>query len=174
MDGLTRKGDSGRPSSNDLRNSGLDEVDAELLRRLSADARITNQELAAAAGVAPSTAHTRVRALIERGVLAGFHAAVSQSSIGNGLQAMIGVTLRPGFRQESITQFADVVRALPQVLQLFFVGGADDYLVHIAVADSSELRRFVVEHLSAHQAVASTRTSIIFEYHRNGVAAEFA
>lgn len=158
----------------DLRRSELDAVDAELVRRLSRDGRATNAELAAAASVAPSTAHARVRALIERGVIAGFHAAVDQEAIGNGLQAMIGVTLRPGSRQESISEFADEVRRLPQVVQLFFVGGADDFLVHIAVPGSSELRRFVVEHLSAQRSVASTRTSVIFDYHRNVVAATFS
>jgi hypothetical protein len=35
------------------------------------------------------------------------------------------------------------------------------------------LRQFVVEHLSAQTSVASTRTSIIFDYHRNAVAASF-
>jgi DNA-binding Lrp family transcriptional regulator len=59
------------------------------------------------------------------------------------------------------------------VLQLFFLGGVDDFMVHVAVADSSGLRQFVVEHLSAQTSVASTRTSIIFDYHRNAVAASF-
>ncbi|GAA1559729.1 Lrp/AsnC ligand binding domain-containing protein [Kribbella lupini] len=54
-----------------------------------------------------------------------------------------------------------------------FVGGTDDFLVHVAVPGSSELRRFVVDHLSARRSVASTRTSVIFEYHRNVVAAPF-
>ena len=43
----------------------------------------------------------------------------------------------------------------------------------IAVADSSEMREFVLEHLSAQSSVASTRTSIVFDYHRNSVAASF-
>ena len=56
---------------------------------------------------------------------------------------------------------------------MFFLGGSDDFLIHIAVGDSSEVRAFVVEHLSAQRSVASTRTSIIFDYHRNRVAAPF-
>ncbi len=134
---------------------------------------MSNADLAARLGVAPSTAHTRTRTLIERGVLTGFHASVDQAALGRGLQAMIGVTLRPGARQESITEFADSIRRLPQVIQVFFVGGADDFLVHVAVADSHELRRTVVEHLSGQRTVASTRTSVIFDYHRNAVVAPF-
>jgi DNA-binding Lrp family transcriptional regulator len=154
-------------------NEPLDELDQRILAALSSDGRTTNAALAASVGVAPSTTHARVRSLVERGVIAGFHAATDQASLGRGLQAVIGVTLRPGARHESIRAFTHHVRRLPEVLQVFFVGGSDDFLVHIAVADSSAVRQFVVDRMSAHASVASTRTSLIFEYHRNGLAADF-
>jgi DNA-binding Lrp family transcriptional regulator len=157
---------------NDVRPE-LDELDRRMLDLLRVDARMTNSQLAAALGVAPSTAHVRLRALQDRGVITGFLTSVDQTRLGHGLQALIGVTLRPMSRQAGITGFAERVRDLPDVLQLFFLGGTDDYMIHIAVADSSALRRFVVEHLSADPAVASTRTSVVFDYHRNAVAASF-
>lgn len=156
--------------TNDLR---LDEVDARIVELLTRDGRMTNAELAADVAVAPSTMHARVKALIDRGVISGFHASIDQARLGKGLQAMVGVTLRAGSRQESIVAFSNAIRRLPQVIQVFFVGGSDDFLVHIAVASSADVRTFVVEHLSAQPTVASTRTSIIFDYHRNAVAAEF-
>ncbi|AMM21404.1 AsnC family transcriptional regulator [Frondihabitans sp. PAMC 28766] len=151
----------------------LDDLDRRLVAVLKTDGRISNSALAEAAGVAPSTAHTRLRSLQDRGVVTGFLASIDQRSLGLGLQAIVGVTLRPGARQENIRSFSDQVRRLPQVLQVFFLGGTDDFIVHIAVADSSAVREFVVEHLSAQPSVASTRTSIVFDYHRNGVAASF-
>ena len=151
----------------------LDAIDKQVIAILSRDGRTTNADLAAALGVAPSTAHTRMRSLVDRGIITGFHASVDHQRLDRGLQAMIGVALRPGARHDSIVAFADEVRKLPQVVQLFFVGGVDDFMVHIAVADASEVREFVVEHLSAQQSVATTRTSIVFEYHRNAVAASF-
>lgn len=151
----------------------LDPADRAILEVLARTGRISNAHLAEQVGMAPSTVHQRLRSLVDRGVITGFHASVDQRILGLGLQAMIGVTLRPGARQESIQAFAEGVRALPQVLQLFFLGGVDDFMVHVAVADSSGLRQFVVDHLSAQTSVASTRTSIIFDYHRNAVAASF-
>ena len=160
------------PEPNTVRAPALDAIDARIVQLLTADGRMTNAELAARLGVAPSTAHTRLRALVDRGVITGFHASVDERMLGAGLQAIIGVTLRPSGRRESIVEFADRVRVLPPVIQLFFLGGDDDFL-HIAVADSSEMREFVLEHLSAQSSVASTRTSIVFDYHRNSVAASF-
>lgn len=157
----------------DLRPIELDDVDRRIVAELERDARISNARLAAAVNVAPSTAHARTRSLVARGVISGFHAGIDHGRLGRGLQAMIGVTLRGGTRHDSIVSFTDEVRGLPQVLQLFFLGGSDDFLVHIAVPDSSSVRQFVVDNLSTQPFVASTRTSIIFEYHRNGVAAPF-
>lgn len=151
----------------------LDEGDRAILAVLADAGRISNAELAERVGMAASTTHQRTRSLVERGVITGFHASIDQRILGRGLQALIGVTLRPGSRRGSIETFADEVRVLPQVLQVFFLGGTDDFIVHVAVADSHELRQFVVDHLSAQASVASTRTSIVFDYHRNAVAASF-
>jgi DNA-binding Lrp family transcriptional regulator len=152
----------------------LDRVDEQILGIVRRAARTPNSEIAAAVGIAQSTAHARLRALEARGVVAGYEAVVDQRELGRSIQALIGVTLRPGARQSHITTFAEDTRALPEVTQMFFVGGLDDFIIHIAVEDSSALRRFVVDHLSGHASVASTRTSIIFEYSRNGVTAPFA
>jgi DNA-binding Lrp family transcriptional regulator len=152
----------------------LDAVDRTLVDALRRDARTPNRQLAGAARLAESTTHARVRRLEERGVIDGYEAVIRQSRLGRGLQALIGVTIRPGARQASITEFSEGVRSLPEVSQLFFLGGADDFIVHVAVADSSALRTFVVDHLSGNPTVASTRTSIVFEYNRNVSTASFS
>lgn len=154
-------------------SSDLDEIDLHILGIVRRSARTSNSEMASQLGVAQSTTHGRLRALESRGVIAGYEAVVDQRELGLNIQALIGVTLRPGTRQSSIATFSEDTRALPEVTQMFFVGGLDDFIVHIAVEDSSALRRFVVDHLSGHTSVASTRTSIIFEYSRNGVTSAF-
>lgn len=152
----------------------LDSIDTKILTQLSRDARMSNAAIASTVGIAASTAHTRIKSLFDRGLITGYHAALNQAKLGRGLQAIIGVSLRPGARQESIQAFTEEIRRLPEVIQLFFVGGGDDFLVHIAVENSSKVRLFVVDHLSARHSVASTNTSMIFEYHRNAVATDFS
>ncbi|WP_439565964.1 Lrp/AsnC family transcriptional regulator [Microcella sp.] len=158
-----------------IRNdASIDETDARILGLLRERGRATNRQIAAQAGVAEATAHARVRGLEERGVIVGYEAVVSQRALGLDIQALIGVTLRPGARQTSIASFSAHVRSLTEVTQAFFVGGVDDFIVHVAVADSTELRRFIVDQMSGHASVASTRTSIIFEYTRNASASSFS
>ncbi len=145
--------------------SELDAIDAAIVRELEEDARIANNVLAARVGIAPSTCHGRVRSLFERGIIRGVHAEIDQARVGRPLQAMISVRLRPHARSQ-LEAFAQAMAGLPEVLNVFFLAGADDFLIHVATAGSEELRVFVVDHLSSSRDVAMTETSLIFEHLR--------
>lgn len=148
----------------------LDDVDRKILAELQANGRITNAELAERVGVAASTCIARVRSLVSRRVITGFTATVDPRMIGLDLQVLISVTVRSGARQ-LITEMSDQLKALPEVTQLFFLGGVEDFIIHLAARNSDHVRDFVTEHLSAHPAVSSTRTSIVFSHHQNPVSA---
>ena len=150
------------------RHEPLDDIDRVLVRLLRDDARISNARLAEEAGIAPSTSLTRVRGLIERGIVRGFHADLDPRALGLGLEAIISINIRVGARK-AIAQFSDEMRRLPEVVQVFFLGGAEDFIIHIATRDTDHARQFVVDNLSAHPSVASTRTSLVFEHHTPGL-----
>jgi DNA-binding Lrp family transcriptional regulator len=146
-------------------NDDLDRIDRRLLELLAADARMPNARLAVAAGVAPSTALARVRALRERGVIRGFHAEIDPAALGRPLQALVAIQLRVHSR-EQIESFTAHVRALAGVLSIFHVTGQTDYLLWVAARDAHDLREFVVEHLASDPAVAHAETSLIYEQRR--------
>jgi DNA-binding Lrp family transcriptional regulator len=146
-----------------------DEVDRRLLRELAADARIPNNALAQRAGIAPSTCLGRVRALRDSGVIRGYHADIDPAALGRPIQAMIAVRLQSHARGH-IPDFMAKIATLPEVLNVFFLGGADDFHVHIAAASTDNLRDFVVVNLSGDPDVALTETNLIFDHIRAGVA----
>ena len=47
---------------------------------------------------------------------------------------------------------------------MFFLGGANDFQIHIAAETPDALRDFVVKNLSASRDVAMTETNLIFEH----------
>lgn len=155
-----------RPKS--VRPEPLDETDRRLVLELARDARLPNNVLAERAGIAPSTCLGRVRALRERGVIRGYHADVDQAALGRSLQAMIAVRLQSTARGHIRAFVADVAR-LAEVLNVYFLAGKDDFLLHVATASSADLRDFV-EILSANADVAYTETSLIFEHVRADTA----
>lgn len=152
-----------RRGPKDVRRPVLDATDRAILRRLRDDARIPNNALAEAVGIAPSTCLARVRTLREQGVIRGFHADIDPAALGLTLQAMIAVRVQSGARGEMLA-FAQRIARRPEVLDLYFVAGADDFLIHVATRDTDGLRTFVVDQLSARPEVSSTETSLIFEH----------
>ena len=143
----------------------LDRTDRAILRVLADDARISNKELADRVGVAQSTCLARVRALREAGVIRGYHADIDPRALGHDLQAMISIRLQPHARGAMGEVVAGLSRR-PEVLDVYFVAGANDFLVHVATASTDALRRFVAEHLNRDPAIAGTETALIFEHTR--------
>lgn len=141
----------------------LDSIDRALVQALQGNARLPNNELARRARIAPSTAHARVRALVARGVITGFHAEVSSEAVGLTLEALVIVGIRAGAR-DRIPAFLERMRGLRGVRQLFFLAGAEDVILHVVTRDKAALRDFVLDQLSSDPVVASTRTSLVFDH----------
>lgn len=143
----------------------LDATDRAIVAALVDDARTSNKDLAERVGVAQSTCLARVRALRETGVIRGYHADIDPRALGHDLQAMIAIRLQPDARH-AIGEFTAVLSRFPEVLEVYFVAGANDFLVHVATASTDALRRFVGEQLNRDPAVAGTETNLIFEHTR--------
>ena len=143
----------------------LDDTDRAILAVLAADARISNKDLAERVGVAQSTCLARVRALRADGVIRGFHADIDPRALGHHLQAMIAVRLQPTAR-DAINEFIAALSRRPEVLEVYFVAGANDFMVHVATASTDELRWFVGDVLNRDPAIAGTETNLIFEHTR--------
>lgn len=146
-----------------LQRVALDEVDQRLLDLLASDSRRTNQSLAEALGLAPSTCLSRLKALKESGVIKRFTIEIDSEAVGLPLQALVSVRLRPGARH-LMNAFGKDLRELPEIKQFFVLGGADDFLIHILAKNTEHIRQFVLDHLSANPAVAGTQTNLVFEH----------
>jgi len=140
----------------------LDRTDLAIVRLLQRDARITNKELAEAVGIAQSTCLERIRALRSEGVIRGWHADVDPSALGRPLRAMISVRLRPK-TTASVRAFQQEMIEAPEVIAVWTVTGADDFLVEAAAHDVAALRDFVLDHVTGRSEVVDARTSIVYD-----------
>ena len=150
-------------SKRENRTVQLDEIDRRLLALLSKTSRRTNNSLAEELGIAASTCLARLNALRDSGVISRFTIEVDPQVLGRELEALIFVKIRPGARH-LMANFASEMKTKPGVRQLFFLGGADDFVLHVAVRNSADVRQFVLDNLSANPAVATTQTSLVFEH----------
>ena len=142
----------------------MDSIDRAIISQLVGDGRLSNVELAERVRLSPSACLRRVRALEQAGAIRGYHADIDPAALGRPLQAMVAVRLQAGARGHLRSFVAGMAR-LPEVLNVFFLAGKDDFLLHVAAASTQALRNFV-ERLSANADVAYTETSLIFEHVR--------
>jgi DNA-binding Lrp family transcriptional regulator len=143
-------------------------TEVTLLRLLQKNARVTNKELARAAGIAESTCLERVRSLQQRGVIRGWHAEVDLAAVGRPIRALISVRLQPK-TTEAVNAFQAEVLASEETLSVATVAGNDDFIVEVAVADVEHLRSFLLDHVTNQPNVTDTNTALVFDYRRKPV-----
>ncbi|MCW4465989.1 Lrp/AsnC family transcriptional regulator [Glutamicibacter sp. MNS18] len=143
----------------------VDDTDLAILTELHHDARLANNVLAQRVGLAPSTCLGRVKALRTRGIIEGFEARINEKLLGVTVNAMISVIVAAQARDRMLPA-ARALAELPQVRDVFVLGGTPDLLIRVATSSIDELRTFVASHLGSNRAFSSTQTNIIFEHLR--------
>jgi Lrp/AsnC family leucine-responsive transcriptional regulator len=140
---------------NDRRTSGiaLDEIDRTLLDALALNARTPIAELARRVGLSPQSTADRVRRLEDVGVIAGFTIRLDRLALGLPIGAYIRI--RPAMGE--LRRVAQLVAALPEVVECDRITGDDCFIAKVFVASTEDLER-VIDKLLPH---AQTNTSII-------------
>jgi DNA-binding Lrp family transcriptional regulator len=106
----------------------FDELDLRLLDLLQTDASLSNLALAERAGVSPATTLRRVRRLIDTGVIERQVALLNPAALGDGLTALLEVTLdRQG--AEHLDAFEARAVAEPAVQQCWRVSPGPDFVL---------------------------------------------
>ena len=146
----------------------MDSYDIKIIELLQKDGRLSNKQMAAHVGPAPSTCLARTNALVQRKVVKGVGARVDPKVMGVGIQAMLSIGIRV-HSNSLFDGFLTYLRQLREVHALFHTSGAVDVLVHVMVRDSDHLRGFVLDQISSRDEVNRCETSLIYEVERNDI-----
>lgn len=148
-----------------MENRPIDQTDREILAALANNARLSNKELAARVGLAPSSCHERVRRLAQSGAIRGFHAEVNPAVLGYGIEAMIAVRI-PQHSRQNFEAFRDYVVTIPEVVDVYHVSGEIDFLVHVVARDAQHLRDMALDRFLSRPEVGHIETELIFDHVR--------
>lgn len=149
--------------SHEVPDTAVDETDRHILQQLWQNGRMSNKDLASAVGIPPSTCLLRVRRLVSRNIIRGFHADINPDLLGRPLQAMVSVQLKVHTKEVN-DRFMSKLVQLPGVLSVALMAGKDDYLVHVASATPSTIKEFVLNSITSDPAVAKSYTRLIFQH----------
>lgn len=117
-----------------MESNALDAIDVQLLDSLQHDASLSNVALAEKVHVSPPTCLRRVKRLIEGGWIERQVAILSRDRLGQGLQAMVEVTLdRQG--AEHLDAFEARAVAEAAVQQCWRVSPGPDFMLVVHAPD---------------------------------------
>ena len=122
----------------------LDAIDRAILAQLQADGRLSNVELAQRVSLSPSACLRRVKQLEEAGVIAQYVALLNPKLVGQHGVSFTIINLAT-MSNALLEAFEAAVRETPEILDCYYVAGANDYLIRFAYRDAEDLERFHTE-----------------------------
>lgn len=134
----------------------MEETDAEILRLLSADGRMSFTDLAKQTGLSVSAVHSRVRRLEQRGVIRGYHADIAPEALDLALTAFVSVKpIDPAAPDDAPDRLAGIAA----IEACHSVAGDESYILKVRVATPLALEQVLQEIRAAAQ--VSTRTTVV-------------
>jgi len=136
----------------------LDRTDRRILEEIQDDARISNTELAARVGLSPSPCWRRVKQLEAQGVIRRYVTLASPHALGLPVNVFVSITLDKQV-EDNLERFERAVLDRPEVMECYLMTGDFDYLLRVVVPDIESYQRFVLEHLTRIEGIASIKSS---------------
>jgi DNA-binding Lrp family transcriptional regulator len=133
-----------------------DHLDARLIEALRADPRVGLLEIARRVGVARGTVQARMAKLEARGVITGYGPEIEPHAMGYPISAFVFVELNQGRLEEA----AEAARAVPEVLEVDAITGAQDLICRIVAHDTEHLQE-IVNGLVASEAIQRCTSHIV-------------
>jgi DNA-binding Lrp family transcriptional regulator len=145
----------------------LDTVDREIIALLTADGRMSVNELATRAHVSRATAYARLERLQAGGVITGFTVTVDPDKLGYSVAALVLVNVD----QSRWREIREAVVQLPGLEYMAFTSGGFDLVLLVRLPDIGDLRDVVLVRLHDIPGIRSAQTIFVLdEAHLSRVA----
>ena len=119
----------------------MDRVDREILRLLSSDASLSLADIAGKVGLTPTPCWKRIRRMEEAGIILRRVAVIDPAKIGLPVSVFVEVETAD-HSGDWLQRFADVVKAMPEIIDAWRMSGDVDYLLHVVVPDIAAYDEF--------------------------------
>ncbi|MCL1909085.1 MAG: Lrp/AsnC family transcriptional regulator [Holophagaceae bacterium] len=140
-----------------------DDLNRKIIACLQVEGRVSHAELAERLNVSRPTIIDRVKRLENEGIIRGYYAGISPSSVDKASVAYVSVKYRTENEQLE-KQFIEALGEEPDILEAYTTAGEDSLLLKI-VADTPMGINELLRKIRSLGPQASTRTTIVLETH---------
>jgi Lrp/AsnC family transcriptional regulator len=112
----------------------MDVIDKKILDLLQRDATLSIAEVAERVGLSQTPCWKRIQRLEAQGVIERRVALLNPEKLGLGLTVFVSIETSD-HSEQWLTRFAEVVAAMPEVLEFYRLAGDVDYMLRVMVGD---------------------------------------
>jgi len=112
----------------------MDVTDRKILSLLQGDASLSVAEIGSRVGLSSTPCWKRIQRLEADGVIQRRVALVDQDKIGLGITVFVSIETGD-HSQDWLAKFADMVGAMPEVMEFYRMAGDVDYMLRVVVPD---------------------------------------
>ena len=140
-----------------LQPYSLDTLDLALLAALEDNPRVGDLELSRITQVARATVGSRIKRMVDAGVIASWSPRVDAAAAGFEVQAFVTLEIAQGALDEVATHLAEI----PHVLEAYVTTGTSDVLCKVATPSHAELQATLVRLDQSASVVRSTSVVVL-------------
>jgi Lrp/AsnC family transcriptional regulator len=112
----------------------MDAIDRKILLALQEDASLSVAEIGSRVGLSSTPCWKRIQRLESEGVIRKRVALIDQDKVGLGITVFVSIETGD-HSQDWLSRFAEVVGAMPQVMEFYRMAGDVDYMLRVIVPD---------------------------------------
>jgi len=112
----------------------MDAIDRKILAVLQDNAALSVAEIGSRVGLSSTPCWKRIQRLESQGIIQKRRALVDQDRIGLGVSIFVSIETGD-HSQEWLDRFAQVVVAMPEVMEFYRMAGDVDYMLRVVVPD---------------------------------------
>ena len=120
--------------------SQLDRIDAKILRSLQADASQSIAQLAEQASLSANACWKRIKRLEDEGFILKRVALLDRAKVDQSVTVFVEIRTDQ-HEDQWLEQFADAVRAIPEIVEFYRLSGQVDYMLKIVCSDIADYDR---------------------------------
>lgn len=121
-------------SSNSREKERMDTIDRKILAVVQQDVSLSVAEIGQRVGLSSTPCWKRLQRLEADGIITRRVALVDPDKIGLGITVFVSIETGD-HSQEWLKRFAEVVSALPEVMEFYRMAGDVDYMLRVVVPD---------------------------------------
>ncbi|MCB0634197.1 MAG: Lrp/AsnC family transcriptional regulator [Saprospiraceae bacterium] len=140
----------------------LDATDKQLLELLQEDSNTNVRELAAQLNLTKTPVYERIKRYVREGIIKKYVAVLDPSKIEKSMVVFCSVSL-DNQKLAAIESFSQAVEDIPEVIECYLMGGANDFLLKVIVKDLHAYHQFSSGKLAALPNVSQIKSTFVLD-----------